>query len=87
MNLQRLHRDLAELRAELDRLPPDAPGRRSLLDLTARIETQLDESVESEPRDTLVRGVRDAVTEFEVEHPRAAGVLQRIVQALSSMGI
>lgn len=87
MNLQRLHRDLAELRTELDRLPHDAPGRASLLDLTSRIEAQLDESVDSEPRDTLVRGMRDAVAEFEVEHPRAAGVLQRIVQALSSMGI
>lgn len=87
MNLQRLHRDLTELRAELDRLPADAPGRARLLDLAERIEAQIDESRDSEPRDTLVRGVNEAVAEFEVEHPRAAGVLQRIVQALSSMGI
>ncbi|MEQ1437973.1 DUF4404 family protein [Fontimonas sp. SYSU GA230001] len=87
MNLQQLHRDLNELRAELDRLPPDAPGRARLRDLAARIEAQLDASRPSEPHASLVHGVRDAVAEFEVEHPRAAGVLQRIVQTLSSMGI
>ncbi|MFA5940401.1 MAG: DUF4404 family protein [Sinimarinibacterium sp.] len=87
MNLQRLHRDLAELRAELDHLPAEAPGRARLLDLATRIEAQLDESRDSEARDSLVRGVREAVADFELEHPRAAGVLQRIVQTLSSMGI
>lgn len=87
MNLQRLHRDLAELRAELDRLPAEAPGRARLLDLAARIEAQLDASRGAEARDSLVRGVSEAVAEFELEHPRAAGVLQRIVQTLSSMGI
>lgn len=87
MDSQRLHQDLNDLRRELDRLPADAAGRERLLALVARIEAQLDERSESEPRESLVRGIDEAAAEFEVEHPRAAGLLQRIVQTLSSMGI
>lgn len=87
MNPQRLHQDLGELRQELERLPADAQARQHLLALIARIEAQLDEARESEPREALVRGIDEAVAEFEVEHPRAATLLQRIVHTLSSMGI
>jgi hypothetical protein len=87
MDRERLHQDLSALRAELDRLPADAPGRERLLTLVQRIEAQLDEEVESEPRDSLVNGIDEDAAEFQVEHPRTASLLQRIVHTLSSMGI
>ncbi len=87
MKQQRLNQDLDELRAELDRLPAEAAGRARLLALLARIEAQIDDADRAEPRESLVHGLEEAVTDFEVEHPRAATVLRRLVQTLSAMGI
>ncbi len=83
--LDRLKEDLAQLHHELDKLTADAPGRERLLALVERIETELRESPQrTEP---LVDGLSGAITDFEVEHPQATAILQRIVATLSSMGI
>jgi predicted transcriptional regulator len=87
MNRNELQNTLAELRAELAQLPADAPGRERLAQLMARIDAQLDEQRESEPQDSFLHGVNEAAAEFEVEHPRTAGLLRRFVNTLSSMGI
>ncbi|SFF64950.1 protein of unknown function [Fontimonas thermophila] len=87
MDRQRLHQDLTELRQELEGLPTDAEARQRLLALIRRIETRLDVPSAAESRESLVGGIDEAIAEFEVEHPRAALLLQRIVHTLSSMGI
>ncbi|MES0873837.1 DUF4404 family protein [Sinimarinibacterium thermocellulolyticum] len=87
MNRQRLQEHLDALRAELERLPAQAPGRERLRQLVERIDAQLDEQRDSEPHESFLSGVREAVADFEAEHPRAAGLLRRLVDTLSSMGI
>lgn len=87
MSPQRLHEDLAALRTELDRLPADTAARERLLALIARVEAQLDAERDREPREVLVGGIDEAIAEFEMDHPRTAAVLRRIVDTLSSMGI
>ncbi|MEC9363468.1 MAG: DUF4404 family protein [Sinimarinibacterium flocculans] len=87
MDRQQLQRHVDELRQELDRLPADAPGRERLQQLVARIDAQLDEHHPSEPQESFQQGMQEAVTEFEADHPRAAALLRRFVDTLSSMGI
>lgn len=87
MNEQELQHTLSALRAELDQLPASAPGRPRMLELLARIEAELASSSTSPPEDSLLDGIHQAATEFEVEHPQASALLQRIVQTLSNMGI
>jgi hypothetical protein len=87
MNEQELQQTLTALRAELDRLPESAAGREKMLGLLARVEAQLDPSTPSTPEETLLDGIHQAATEFEVEHPKASALLQRIVHTLSAMGI
>ncbi len=87
MNEQELQQTLTALRAELDRLPESAAGREKMLGLLARVEAQLDPSIPSTPEETLLDGINQAATEFEVEHPKASALLQRIVHTLSAMGI
>ncbi|WP_169577430.1 DUF4404 family protein [Sinimarinibacterium sp. CAU 1509] len=85
MHQDRLKQDIAQLRSELNQLDADAPGRERLLSLVERIEAELGES--SQRTEPLVDGLSSAITDFEVEHPRATEILQRIVASLSSMGI
>jgi hypothetical protein len=81
----RLKEDLAQLRSELNRLATDAPGRERLLALVERIEAEL--GAAPQRNEPLVDGLSSAITDFEVEHPQATAILQRIVATLSSMGI
>ena len=87
MNRQRLQEHLDELRLELEQLPAAAPGRERLHKIVTRIEAQLDDRQASEPRESFLSGMNEAVADFEAEHPRAAGLLRRFVDTLSSMGI
>lgn len=87
MDPQQLQQTVEELRSELASLPAGAPGRARLQKLVARIDAQLDEQRESEPQESFLHGMNEAAAEFEVEHPRTAGLLRRFVDTLSSMGI
>jgi hypothetical protein len=87
MDRQQLRAHVDELRTELDRLPAGTVGRERLQQLIARIDSQLDEQRPSEPAETFREGMQESVAEFEVEHPRAAALLRRFIDTLSSMGI
>lgn len=91
MSQQQLNTDLTELRAEIERLPANAAGRERLIQLAQRIERQIDESAKAdaqeESEDSLIDGINEAAADFEVEHPRTTGLLRRIINTLSSMGI
>ncbi|MDD3763376.1 MAG: DUF4404 family protein [Nevskiales bacterium] len=82
-----LQKAIDELRTELEALPSDAPGRERLVALLEQVEAHAASDQGTVPHEPLVDGLDAAVTEFEVEHPRATALLQRIVSALSSMGI
>lgn len=88
MNPQDLRAKMERLRAELQKPDlHDSAVRQELLRLLAAIEQQLEQAPESEQRENLLAELDDAVTRFEVEHPRLTASLGQIVSALASMGI
>ena len=78
---------LFKLRNEIEGLDDSNP------DLKARLEGLLDEledrleGAEDEEHLDLVEDMKDAISQFEVEHPRITGVVNDLMVALSNMGI
>lgn len=80
--------DLQRILAETEQpLSPDE--RQSLQQLADRIEARLLAAQnDNDPEDAnLVDSVNLSIEHFYARHPTVAGTLQRIVQALSDMGI
>lgn len=84
MNEQQLREQLQRLTTELEQLPVTADQRQHLQRLIDDIEAQLAGDAES---DSLVDQVETAVSLFEAEHPRLAGILNNIMVTLTSMGV
>jgi predicted transcriptional regulator len=84
---QQLRKNLEKLRAEIDQVAEsDTQTRTRLNDLINDIEASIDPEQESE--DTgLVQNLKDAVAQFETEHPRTTAILNDIMVTLSNMGI
>jgi hypothetical protein len=85
-----LRQALEELRAEVDTLAGDKIAARNHLnalinDLEDRIE-HLDD-LHPKHRAILLERVRAGIKQVEVEHPTLTALLNRILVALSSMGI
>ena len=82
--------DLQRILAETDQ-PLSAEERASLQRLADRIEARLlarEQETGTETDDTsLVDSVNLSIEHFYARHPTVAGTLQRVVQALSDMGI
>lgn len=80
--------DLQRLLAETDQ-PLSPQERQSLQQLHDRIEARLlTTQGESNPEDAnLIDSVNLSIEHFYARHPTVAGTLQRVVQALSDMGI
>jgi hypothetical protein len=89
MNRTELQEALKELHAELDRTPSvDDESRRLLVGIKEEIEELLarsDQDVES-PQ-SLDERLQASIIQFEGTHPRLTAVIQRVADALSSMGI
>lgn len=82
--------DLQRILAETDQ-PLSAEERASLQQLADRIEARLlarEQETGTETDDnSLVDSVNLSIEHFYARHPTVAGTLQRVVQALSDMGI
>ena len=88
MEQERLRQALDELREELERLPIDDETERARLDaLVADIEHGLENPHDAAHQATVVAGIEQAISRFEVEHPRATGILNHIMVTLGNMGI
>lgn len=89
MNKQELRDTLEQLRDDVQRLSfHDENSRARVNQLISAIERQLENSSEPaalNPADDA--GLASTLTQFEIEHPKLAMTLNRIVSALSSMGI
>ena len=93
MNSEEMLTILKSLDDELenaDAIHPD--HRKSLQLLTQEIQKKLasaeaDESPEDETTVTLSQQMKDAVIEFEVHHPIIGGLVARLADVLSAMGI
>jgi len=86
MSEQKINDALGALRDEGERLEsPEAKERIS--SLVENIEQKVDFSGLSDEHQDLVEDVKEAITHFEVEHPRVTGILNEIIMALSNSGI
>ncbi len=88
MTEQRINDALGELRKEIEQLEiGNQAAKERLASLVENIEQRLESSGESEEHHALVEEMRDAITHFEVEHPRITGIINDIMMALSNLGI
>jgi len=84
---QRLQQLLQELHAELGKSGSiDAKSRQDLQALAQDIEAAVAASAEA-PAGEGDNQLQQAVLEFETEHPRIAGILGQIADALAKPGI
>lgn len=84
MNEKNLREQLQQLNGELDSLAVDAERRAPIDRLIADIESQLDDGSTD---DSLVDQVESAVSAFETEYPRVAGILNSILTTLGNIGV
>ena len=89
MPKERLRELVSSLHEELERTPQvDAEGRDLLRELTGDIEELVGHDAPApESRDTAAERVETAAVRLEAEHPRLAGILGEIVDALGRLGI
>lgn len=78
---------LFNLRNEIERLEAANPELKTRLEgLMDDLEDRLEAS-EDENRLHLVDDMKEAVAQFEVEHPSLTGILNELMVALGNMGI
>lgn len=78
---------LFNLRSEVERLGDSNPEARERLEtLMDELEERLD-STEEAPGLHLMDDLKEAVSQFEVEHPRLSGIMNELMLALGNMGI
>ena len=88
MTDKQLQDKLEKLRREVDRVAGDDPGAREQLDrLIGDIEKRLALPSDSELHDNLLLGLKDTISQFETDHPRATAILNDIMVLLSNVGI
>jgi predicted transcriptional regulator len=78
---------LFNLRSEIERLDNRNPELKARLEgLMDDLEDRL-EATEDENHLHLVEDMKEAVSQFEVEHPTLTGVLNELMVTLSNLGI
>jgi hypothetical protein len=88
MSDSELHQLIGQLKSEIARLgPQDDEARARLRALVAEVEQRIDPAEEDDADEDLMERLRETVERFEVEHPRATGILNNIMVTLGSMGI
>ena len=85
MSKEALKNDLERLRAEINDLAESRPETRDKInelinDLENRVENE-------EDHEGLIENIRESISKFETEHPRATAILNDIMVTLSNMGI
>ena len=79
---------VARLKTEIAALEPsDQEARTRLQSLIADLETRLADATEDDDDEALMDSLRESVERFEVEHPRATGIINEIMVMLGNMGI
>jgi len=88
MNEKDLHKELDKLRSEIGEVAKhDTAAKERMIELVNEVEQSVDASSDREIDDNLLENIRDAITQFETDHPRATAILNDIMVTLSNMGI
>jgi molecular chaperone DnaK (HSP70) len=87
MSENELQQKLEKLRAEIEKVASnDTEARERMNALLGEVEKTLAASGE-EVDENLLENIREAVSQFETDHPRATAILNDIMVTLSNMGI
>lgn len=87
MSKEALRNDLEKLRSELNEPFDSRPeSREKLNNLLNDLESRLESEDYGEDHN-LLESIRDYISRFETEHPRATAILNDIMVTLSNMGI
>lgn len=89
MNKEELQKSLDALQSELDKLegPEEEEVRDRATRLIVDIERQIENPEDTDHTESLLEKIPKLIDQFEVEHPRLTGTMNRIMMALSDMGI
>lgn len=83
-----LNSDLEKLRQEVNSLASgDNDTKDKLNVLINDIEQKISTPDDQTHHNNLMNSIKDAITQFETEHPRATAILNDIMVSLSNMGI
>lgn len=78
---------LFSLRQEVERLEGDHPELKNRLEsLLEKLENRMEAS-EDKNHLHLVEDMKEALSQFEVEHPTMTGILNELMVTLSNLGI
>lgn len=78
---------LEQLRAQIAAMDADGASKARLQSLVQGLEQKLRAPTDKDHHLHLIEEVKEAISYFEVEHPRLTGILNDLMMALSSMGI
>ena len=88
MPAKKLYDELERLRSEVNKVAEENTDAKDKLNiLISDIEKKLNEPDDQAHHTTLVKNIKDAISQFETEHPRATAILNDIMVTLSNMGI
>lgn len=92
MNQEDLRNTLTTLHAQLSNAGEIDPETQAMLqtvtsDIQRLLALSTTEAVAEQPDDSLAERLRTTLIEFEARHPHVGGLLERITDGLSSMGI
>lgn len=83
-----IYKDLEKLKEEINNtISADSPAKETLIALINDVEKRVEEPLDEDQDDTLLENMKDAISRFETEHPRATAILNDIMVTLSNMGI
>lgn len=84
----KLKEELEKLRSEVKNLATENIEASSKLEaLISELEKKLEEPAGMDHHPGLVEDMKDTISQFETEHPRATAILNDIMVTLSNMGI
>jgi uncharacterized protein YicC (UPF0701 family) len=85
---QTIHQTLAALKQQIGQLEvADHAARERLESLVTALERRLEDPESEVHHHSLVQETADAITQFEIAHPRITGILNDLMVALGNMGI
>ena len=88
MKNTKLNDGLKKLRAEVNDVTSENTDAKDKLNtLINDIEKKLAEPDNTTHHNKLIQNIKDTISQFESEHPRATAILNDIMVSLSNMGI
>ena len=88
MTNTRLKDELEKLRSEVkDLAAENIEATEKLEALISDLEKKLEQPADRDHDATLVENLKESISQFETEHPRATAILNEIMVTLSNMGI